>query len=402
MEDFSQTFFGIASKWDDAIEGQIVKDNMDELKSLSVTELTFRKKYDEIQDSKDLIPDSDFVKAKIWRPSDITDEKRTIKEVEELNPYVKIVGGDQSEQDWLQVRVFCHSAEYEQTPGRYIKILIMHEDSILGFCAIASDIPSMKPRDEYIGWTKEIRMARNGAGTLVNSAVGTTIAPTQPLGYNFLGGKLVATMLSTQAIRDVWKQRYGNALVGITTTSLYEQAKKNSGSQYDGMEWCWKKCGVSAGKVPIKPDEKIYKIWHDHLKETQPEAYAKMMTQKEGVNGPVTSAKMRVLNMIFDTAGIKASNYNHGFERGVYYSSFFENTKDFLCGRITDEKQLKLKPRLVGDVKSIIEWWKPKAIDRYKKLKADGRINSEKLFYNGMYKMEFEQAKKRYFKDVGR
>ena len=402
MEDLSQTFFGMSSNWDDAKQGKIVKDNMDELKRLTVTELTFRKKYDEINSVENaFINNSYAVKAKIWSPKDIDDEKGTIEEIEQLQPRVRIVSNDQDEYDWLQIRTFCHSAEYEQTPGRYIKILVLDEDRILGFCAIASDIPSMKPRDEYIGWSKEIRMAREGNGTLNNSAVGTTIAPTQPFGYNFLGGKLVATLLSTQSIRDVWKKRYDDVLAGITTTSLYEQAKKNCGSQYDGMEWCWKKCGVSAGKVPIKPDEWIYKEWHDHIKETQPEAYAKMMTQKEGVNGPVTSAKMRVLNMIFDTAGIKASNYNHGFERGVYYSSFFENTKEFLCGKIK-EKDLRLKPRLVGDVQSILDWWKPKAIERYKKLKADGRINSEKLFYNGMYKVTLEQAKKRYFKDVGR
>lgn len=402
MEDFSQTFFGMSSTWNDVVESNLVKENMDELKKLSVTELTFRKKYDEINSVEDsFINNSYAVKAKIWAPKDIDDENQTIKEIEQLQPRVEIVNNEQSEYDWLQIRTFCHSAEYEQTPGRYIKILIMHQDSILGFCAIASDIPSMKCRDEYIGWSREIRMAREGTGTLVNSAVGTTIAPTQPFGYNFLGGKLVATLLSTQSIRDVWKQRYGNTLVGITTTSLFEQAKKNCGSQYDGMEWCWKKCGVSAGKVPIKPDEKIYKKWHDHIKETQPDAYAKMMTQKEGVNGPVTSAKMRVLNMIFDTAGIKASNYNHGFERGVYYSSFFENTKDFLCGKIK-EKDLRLKPRLVGDIQSILDWWKPKAIERYKKLKADKRINGEKLFYNGMYKMTINQSKERYFKDVGR
>jgi len=126
------------------------------------------------------------------------------------------------------------------------------------------------------------------------------------------------------------------------------------------------------------------------------------MTQKEGVKGPVTSAKMRVLSMIFNTAGIKASDYNHGFERGVYYSSFFENTKEFLCGKIKDEKQLRLKPRLIGDTQSILNWWKPKAIERYKKLKAAGKINDEKLFYNGMYNITLEQAKERYFKDVGR
>lgn len=401
-EDLSFKFFGHHSGFNEETEKIIVRENMDMLKRLSVRELTFRKKYDEINGLEDsFIQNSAQVKAKIWKPEDINNETLTVKEIENLQPQVKIVDNLQSEKDWLQVRIFCHSAEYEQTPGRYVKILILHEDKILGFCAIASDIPSMKCRDDYIGWSREIRMARSGTGTLLNSAVGTTIAPTQPLGYNFLGGKLIATMLTTSIVRDCWFKRYGNVLSGITTTSLYEQDKKDQGSQYDGMEWCWKKCGVSAGKVPLKPDEEIYKRWHNYIKETKPEEYAKMMTQKEGVNGPVTSAKMRVLNMIFNSAGIRAQNYNHGFERGVYYSPFYENTKEFLCGKITKDN-LKMKPRFVENVASVLNWWKPKAINRYKKLKIEGRLNSEKLFYNGMYKSSFEKAEKQYFGDVGR
>ena len=402
MGDLSLKFFG-SPEFDKNAEEKVVKDNMDYLKGLSVKEFTFRKKWDEINScDTTFISNSDQVKARIWKPSDINDEKLTVKEIEELNPKIIIVDNPINEAYWVHVRLFCHSAEYEQTPGRYVKILIVDQnEKILGFCAIASDIPSMKCRDEYIGWDRNIRMARDGKGTLLNSAVGTTIAPTQPLGYNFIGGKLIASLLTTKTIRDYWHEKYGNILAGITTTSLYESDKKNQGSQYDGMEWCWKKCGVSAGKVPIKPDESIYKKWHDWIKENNSEAYLKMMTQKEGVKGPVTSAKMRVLNMIFSFSGIKTQLYNHGFERGVYYSSFYENTKEFLCGKIKDS-DLKLKERFVGDIKTILEWWKPKAINRYKKLLVDGRINPEKLFYNGMYGMTYEKAKERYFKDVGR
>ena len=46
--------------------------------------------------------------------------------------------------------------------------------------------------------------------------------------------------------------------------------------------------------------------------------------------------------MIFNELGIKLSDYTHGYERGVYYSEFYENTKDFLQNKI-DEKELKLK-----------------------------------------------------------
>ncbi len=163
------------------------------------------------------------------------------------------------------------------------------------------------------------------------------------------------------------------------------------------VETCW----FFLRYVPIKPYEKAYGNWHGWLKEHKAEDYDKAMTQKENVKGPVTGAKMRVLAMIFSACNIKQSNYCHGYQRGVYYSCFYENTKEFLCNKITEDK-LVMKPLFKDDTKAILEWWKVKAIERYKKLKADGRLNPNKLFYNTMTNMEYDEAKKLFFNDVGR
>jgi hypothetical protein len=106
--------------------------------------------------------------------------------------------------------------------------------------------------------------------------------------------------------------------------------------------------------------------------------------------------------MIFDAISIRQSDYEHGFERGVYYSCFYENTKEFLQRKITDEK-LVMKPLWAGDVKSVLDWWKPKAIERYKKLKAENRLSNEKLFYADLRTMRnFDEAKEKYMSNVGK
>jgi len=125
------------------------------------------------------------------------------------------------------------------------------------------------------------------------------------------------------------------------------------------------------------------------------------MTQKEGVSGPVTGAKTRVINMIFQTLGIKSSDYTHGYERGVYYSCFYENTKEFLQNKIT-EKDLKLKELFKKDVQGVLDWWKPKAIERYKKLHGEDKIKSDILYYNKMMGMTYDEAKSKFFNEVGR
>jgi hypothetical protein len=71
-----------------------------------------------------------------------------------------------------------------------------------------------------------------------------------------------------------------------------------------------------------------------------------------------------------------------------------------------------MKPLFKDGVKAILEWWRPKAIQRYKKLKAEGRLNPNKLFYNEMDrnivypsmtdKEAYNEVKKKFFIDVGR
>jgi len=371
--------------------------NLDYLKSMSAEEQTLYKKWIEVQSYKDFLNKSGVVKAKIWTPTDINNVELTIKEIENLNPTIVHVESESPlENDWLLLRVFCHTMEYAQTPGRFIKLLItdgnVDNPRYLGAVSISSDVIVITDRDNYIGWTADNKLKDK---RLVHSAIGSCIMSTQPFGYNFLGGKLVAALITTSKTREIWKKLYDEELVGMTTTSLY-----GSYSMYNSLKW-WHKCGSSTGKMMIKPDDSVYEVWHQWIKDNKSEQYNKAMTQKEGVSGPVTGAKNRVINMIFQTLGIKTSDYTHGYERGVYYSCFYENTKEFLQNKIT-EKDLKLKELFKKDVQGVLDWWKPKAIERYKKLHSEGNIKSDILYYNKMMGMTYDEAKSKFFNEVGR
>lgn len=326
--------------------------DLDWLTKISVEEFTFRKKWEEMQLLTDYITDFDGqAKAQIWAPTDLENEELTIKEIAELQPKVVVVEGDYLERLWTTLRYYCSSAEYNQAPGRFIKFLMMDEKSgrVLGVSSIASDVICISDRDKYLGWTPEDKLKQK---MLKHSAIGTTIVPTQPFGSNFLGGKLIAALITSKKVRDEWEfPRAGESnpakLVGMTTTSLY-----GGFSMYNSLKW-WKPVGMSKGKIPIKPYEKGYHDWHQWLKQFRKDDYEKAMTQKDNVSGPVTGAKMRVLSMIFQACKIKQSEYCHGFTRGVYYSCFYENTKEFLQRKIT-EAELVMKPLFKEDRKSVV------------------------------------------------
>ncbi len=389
-----EDFFG-TPQFDFEEEKRKLIANLDMLKNMSVQEQTLYKKYEEIQEYSSIINRSQVVKAKIWKPLDIQNKDLTIKEITNLQPMIRYVDPENESDmiDWLMLRIFCHTMAFDQNPGRFLRFLVYDKISgkYLGAISLASDVLSIAVRDKWIGWDANIKIA---GGKVRNSAIGSCIMSTQPLGYNFLGGKLVASLLLTKTVRDKWKELYNDELVGITTTSLY-----GSESMYNSIPF-WKKLGSSEGKIAIKPDQHEYGIWHQYIKDTFPKEYNNAMEQKEGISGPVTGAKQRIIQMIFRATGIKSRNYEHGFKRGVYYAPLYENSKEYLCGKI-DSKLIPSK-KLDRDIDSVINWWKPKAISRYERLHSENKLNNEILFYNRGIGLEWNEFRDQYYKDVGR
>jgi hypothetical protein len=313
------------------------------------------------------------------------DKEGTIKEIQELQPFVELVEeGDATR--WTHTRKLISSMEFSANPGRNVKAFVKDRNSnkILGVISLGSDITSLGVRDNFIGWNKEDKFKN---GKLNNTTIGTSIIATQPLGYNFLGGKLVAALTTSPVFRKHWKEKYNNILIAVGTTALY-----GASSQYNAIPH-FKTLGESKGLINIKPDDKYYDIWHQYVKNLDPEWYEKAINS--------TGPKQNVLMRVFKEIGVKASLYNHGFKRGVYFAQMYENGNDFLCSKITEE-QLIMKPKFIEGDEYTIRWWKDKAIKRYTTLYNDGRLKSEKLFYADIIGMTWEECKEKYLKEVGR
>jgi hypothetical protein len=381
----------------DVEKGKFIE-NMDYLSSMPVEEQTLYKKWQEW--NYDL---ATSMKRKaglalhydaLWMPKDIQNKEQTIKEIEDLEPYVEIVDDSKESTRWTEIRKLIHTMSFDANPGRNVKIYIKDRVSgkILGMISLASDVTSLGVRDKYIGWTQDNKYKD---GKLNHTTIASTIVCTQPLGYNFLGGKLIACMATSEVVRKHWKEKYGQTLIAVGTTSLY-----GIHSQYNGIPH-FKTLGESAGKVATKPDDSVYEPWHHWIKENKSEEYAIQTAEKEGVDGPATGVKQKVINMIFKEVGIKASHYQHGFKRGVYFAQMYENGNEFLRNEIAED-QLIMKDKFVDSDEYTMKWWKPKAIKRYEKLHEEGRIKPESLFYLDIIGMSWEDCKEKYLKEVGR
>lgn len=380
-------------------------ENMNYLREISVQEQTLYKKWVELQEDS-MIRDKDNVPIYYdlqWKPSDIFNKELTISEIENLDPYVEIIDDNPKEASkWTALRKLVHTMSWTANPGRNVKMFIKDRVSgkILGLVSLASDVTALAVRDNYIGWTRDDRFVK---GKLNNTSIASTIVCTQPFGYNFLGGKLVSMLMTTEPVRNYWKRKYGDVLIAIETTSLY-----GINSQYNGIP-LFKTLGESAGKINIKPDDEFYDPWHQWLKEHRADWYQTNITNeriRNGISmgissGPVSGIKQKILAKIFQECGIKGSDYWHGFNRGVYLSMFYENGKEFLRDEISED-ELILRDKLAQGTDYINKWWKRKAISRYTKLHDENRLKPEHLFYSDGIGVSWESFKEKYLKEVGR
>ena len=382
-----------------------LKENMDYLMTMSVQEQTLYKKWVELQE-----PNMIQAKSQIasyydlqWKPTDINNKELTIKEIESLDPYVEIVDDPKESTKWAAVRRMIHTMDFTANPGRNVKINVKDRVSgkLLGQISLASDVTAMGVRDNFIGWTKDNKFVD---GKLNNTTIASTIVCTQPLGYNFLGGKLIAMMTTTPEVREYWNSKYKNVLIAVGTTSLY-----GIHSQYNGIP-LFKTLGESAGKISLKPDDKFYDPWHQWIKENRAQWYKDNISDERArnganmgyeANGPVSGIKQKILSAIFKECGIKATEYHHGFKRGVYMAMMYENGCEYLRNEITEDK-LILKDKFKQGTEYINKWWKKHAISRYTKLHDEGRIKPEHLFYIDAIGISWEEMKAKYLSEVGR
>ena len=383
-------------------------ENMNYLMTMSVEEQTLYKKWVELQEDS-MIRDKSQIASLYdtqWKPTDINNKELTIKEIEELEPYVEIVDDDAAQSTkWTYLRKMIHTMSWTANPGRNVKIFIKDRKSgkLLGLVSLASDVTAMGVRDNYIGWTKEDKFQK---GKLNYTTIASTIVCTQPLGYNFLGGKLTAMMTTVPEVREYWKKKYGQTLIAVGTTSLY-----GIHSQYNGIPH-FKTLGESAGKIAIKPDDEFYDPWHQWLKENRSEWYQTAITNErirnganmgtgEGASGPVSGIKQKILGQIFKECGIKMSDYHHGFKRGVYFAQMYENGNEFLRSEI-EESELVMKKKFADGVDYINNWWKRQAIKRYTTLHNENRLKPEDLFYIDGIGMSWKDFKQQRLSEVGR
>lgn len=200
---------------------------------------------------------------------------------------------------------------------------------VIGIIGLCDPVFQISARDKNIGWGKEER--RLHISKIMDAFVLGAVPP-----YNaVLGGKLVASMLFTNEIRDAFKKKYGGKksyiskdkhsgdLAAITTLSalgksaVYDRIKMSNGQQFIS-------CGYSHGWGEFHFNGEVYREMKKLVSIYKPasnkaEGWGNGFRNKREVVGKA----LRLLNI--------PQQYNrHGIEREQFIIPLAENYKDVL------------------------------------------------------------------------
>jgi hypothetical protein len=397
---YDRQSFDVITDADTARLALLLTSELQELSKMSVQEYTLHQKWRELQENKKKYQTVGAVDAFFGT---ITDQVSTLKnmiwipedpeEYLDLEPQVVVCKNNQAlTKLWGDLRMFVHTMHFNPNIGRSARFLVIDKktDKVLGLLGLSGDFLDLTPRDNWIGWTREQR----NKGMLKHSAIGSTIVPTQPLGYSYLGGKLCALLMVSSVVEDTYNEYYPEKLAGMTTTSLY-----GSFSQYNNLKY-WKKMGRSSGSIKFEPSKKtIYKM-RNWLRNTHPRKYWEWYEAKDLKGLPLKrDHRQRSWAFIYRKLDIPNEIVETNHQRGIYYCRLYQRTKMFL----REERDNLGKKLFDNSPEALSKLWKEKyASKRVDKLLKDGRYSNETLFYGEDLDLDWPEFKAKFLGDVGR
>lgn len=398
-----------AAPTDDQLRQAVIKD-LTNASQMTVEEYTLFQKWCEIHErypthevstlwGPDIqmksLEDQEFIRSirsNIWIPESIDDYMN-------LQPELIYTKDAELSETWNCTRTFTSTMKNNSNIGRNLNYLVVDRKTskYLGVICISSDFLDLTPRDQYIGWD---RVSKTQGHMINYTAIGSTIVPLQPLGYNYVGGKLLALLCLSDEVQYQWKKQYGDVLAGVTTTSLYGKNKMGGLSQYDNLKH-WKKMGFSSGSVSYETTKPTVDMIRDWLKKNHTRKYFEWYQAKKPSGQPYKrDHKNRSYTFTYSKLDIPKNLIRSEHHRGIYFSPLYNNTNDFLCGRI---KESELVKSFDTSYDALANLWKDKyASKRIRSLKEQNRVSTETLFYDDLIFMDWKEAKEKYLPQVGR
>ena len=275
----------------------------------------------------------------------------------------------------LLAAVSSHNNE-SNIPGRELRWMVYEKrtQKIVGFIRFGSPTINSKPRNLWLGQPANLSLLNR------HTAMGFVIVPSQPFGYNFLGGKLLALLCVSHFARETLNKVFEKDIALFETTSLY--GSTTSASQYDGLKPFFRYKGLTESKfLPLLHDRVFHKL-HDRftlLNNNTPltdnKASSKKMKRQTKMIASIKKSlkdenKLQQFNAVIEMA------FGLTQKKRFYISDYgYGNVREVIRG--DQDKLVHGQNWDKFHLDNIISWWKRKATKRYETLKRDGRFRDK-------------------------
>jgi len=275
----------------------------------------------------------------------------------------------------LLAAVSSHNNE-SNIPGRELRWMVYEKrtQKIVGFIRFGSPTINSKPRNLWLGQPANLSLLNR------HTAMGFVIVPSQPFGYNYLGGKLLALLCVSHFARETLNKVFEKDIALFETTSLY--GSTTSASQYDGLKPFFRYKGLTESKfLPLLHDRVFHKL-HDRftlLNNNTPltdnKASSKKMKRQTKMIASIKKSlkdenKLQHFNSVIEMA------FGLTQKKRFYISDYgYGNVREVIRG--DQDKLIHGQNWDKFHLDNIISWWKRKATKRYETLKRDNRFRDK-------------------------
>ena len=300
---------------------------------------------------------------------------------EEMDFEIKFVGerfqNSLPQEYYVNLLTATSSAVIEKNiPGRELRWIVFEKNTkkIIGFIRFGSPTINSKPRNEWLGKAPDLSIFNRHA------CMGFAIVPSQPFGYNFLGGKLLALMCVSHYARETLNEVFKKEIGFFETTSLY--GSTTSASQYDGLKPFIRYKGLTDSKfLPLLHNTAFHRLhdeftkWNNNQPLTENRASSKKMKRQTKMISIIRNSlkdeqykdELKRFNEVIEMA------FNLTQRKRSYSSDYgYSNIREVLLG----EQDTLVRGQNWDKfyLENIVKWWKKKAGKRYEKLKKEGRF----------------------------
>ena len=271
----------------------------------------------------------------------------------------------------------------DETPGKPLKVVVKETttNTIVGFIRYGSPLINSKPRNDYLGQVPDLDIFNKRA------IMGFNIVPTQPFGFNCLGGKLLAAICCSHDSRRMLNKKYDTEFCLFETTSLYGNIK--GASMYDGMRPYLRYKGDTQSKFLLTLGEEIYpemRDWFteknggvDLIKADASSRKLKMQTKMVGIIKASLKQYDTKAYELFSKEIARAGDVTT--QKRFYMSEYgYANVRDVLLGKTDTLTKAENYDRF--ELEGVVKWWKKLASKRYNNIVKDGRIRKELEVWN--------------------